>query len=370
MTLALAIVSIALAALCLFLLASRRQMVRRVSFLFDAIDNGDYNFSFPTEGKHGSHRRLNQMLNRLRLVMQHARDEQMERERYFEVIIESVDAGVLLADEERGIVMQHNAACARLFGREVITHLDQIRPQLGQYALRRSPVTLRGRQLTLMVLSDIHGELARQEAESWEKLIRVLTHEVMNTLTPIISLSDSLGQKAEGPQREGLQIIHQTSQELTQFVEAYRKAALIPTPQPTAFYVEPFLQRMAKLCKREVRVEVKPADLMVYADEGLLSRVVSNLLKNAAEAIAADGQIFIYSRMDSQERVVIDVANNGPLIAPDVAQHIFVPFFTTKSTGNGIGLSISRQIMGKMGGTIALVQDAQKGIVTFRLVFC
>lgn len=344
-------------------------MVRSVAFLFDAIDNGDYNFSFPTEGKRGSRRRLNHMLNRLRLVMQHARDEQMERERYFEVIIESVDAGVLLADEERGIVMQHNAACARLFGRDTITHLDQIRPQLSQYALRRSPVTLKGRQLSLMVVSDIHGELARQEAESWEKLIRVLTHEVMNTLTPIISLSDTLSQKAEGRQREGLQIIHQTSRELTEFVVAYRKAALIPAPQPTAFNVEPFLQRMASLCKHEVSVEVKPTDLMVYADEGLLSRVVSNLLKNAAEAVAADGHIIIYSYTDLQERVIIDVVNNGPQIPADVAQHIFVPFFTTKPSGNGIGLSISRQIMGKMNGTIALMQDANKGTVTFRLTF-
>lgn len=369
MTLPLSILCLVLAAACAALWASRGGMVRRVGFLFDAIDNGDYAFSFATKGKHGADARLNRLLNRLKLVMQHARDEQMERERYYEHILASVDAGVLVADEERGLVMQHNAACARLFGRDTITHLDQIRPQMGQYALRRSPVTLRGRQLTLMVLSDIHGELARQEAESWEKLIRVLTHEVMNTLTPIIALSDTLCREAGGRQREGLQVIHKASRELTQFVEACRKAALVPAPKPTAFYVKPFLERMAALCKHGVEVEVSPDDLLVYADEGLLSRVVTNLLKNAAEAVAADGHIIIYAHTDSEERVVMDVANDGPRIPDDVAAHIFVPFFTTKAAGNGIGLSISRQIMGKMGGTIALVPYRETSLTTFRLTF-
>lgn len=359
------ILLIALAVLCVVLWKRQRRNEKKVEFLFDSIDSGDYAFFF-TE-KEGREQSINASLNRVREVMQHAREEQIQKEKYYEQILASIDTGVLVVDEQRGLVLQHNRAASKLLGRDVITHIQQISRQLSDFSVRESYATLKGRKVKILAFSDIHGELARQETESWVKLIRVLTHEVMNTLTPIISLSDALQEDANDTQQEGLKVIHQTSQELIHFVEAYRKATLIPQPQPTAFYLQPFLDRMAHLVDEEVTVVVKPQDLMVYADEGLISRVVSNLLKNAVQAGATSIEVHAY--LDREERVLIDISNNGAPIPDDVASHIFVPFFTTKKDGSGIGLSISQQIMGLSNGTISLVHDTPHNQTTFRLTF-
>jgi signal transduction histidine kinase len=197
----------------------------------------------------------------------------------------------------------------------------------------------------------------------------------MNTVTPIISLSDTLLKNSRGEQRDGLNVINRTGKELITFVENYRKFTHVPTPRPALFYVKPFLVRMAGLAgpllppESRLELSVEPQDLLVYADEGLIARVVTNLLKNAAEAISPQGYISIRSYSDEHEAVVIDISNNGPLIPDDVASHIFIPFFSTKSNGSGIGLSISRQIMRLSNGSITLVSDREAGLTTFRLTF-
>ena len=197
--------------------------------------------------------------------------------------------------------------------------------------------------MRIIGFSDIKGELANQEIDSWVKLIRVLTHEIMNTVTPIISLSDTLLQNSQGEQRQGLQVISSTGKELMRFVENYRKFTHVPTHTPTLFYVRPFLERMVNLIspmlKSSVNVsyEVEPDDLLVYADESLVSRVVNNLLKNASEAIKEEGKITLHAYTNEQESVIIDITDNGAIIPDDVASHIFVPFFTTKPQGSGIG---------------------------------
>ena len=172
-----------------------------------------------------------------------------------------------------------------------------------------------------------------------------------------------------------MEVINRTSKELVRFVENYRKFTHVPTPQPTLFYVEPFLKRMAELAKPllkagcTVEVSVEPNDLILYADEGLISRVVSNLIKNAAEAIGEDRHVWLKASTDDGNTVNIDVVDDGPLIPNDVAAHIFIPFFTTKKDGSGIGLSISRQIMRASNGFISLITDRECGLTTFRLTF-
>ena len=364
---------VVLLAIVFLLWRRNRRMVSKVAFLFNAIDNGDYAFRYSEDRKGDAI--INQSLNRIKEILQHARDEQIEKEKYFELILDSVDTGVLVVDEERGLVLRCNQAAHKLLNREAITHFNQVSDALKKFSVRETHTILQQRRVRIIAFSDIDGELANQEIDSWVRLIRVLTHEIMNTLTPVISLSEALLPRTEGEQHEGLEVIHRTSKDLIRFVENYRQFTHVPTPQPSPFDVKPFLQRMNSQAKPLLRkdvtitISVEPDDLMVYADEGLIARVVSNLLKNAAEATSEGQHISLHAFSDTDESVIIDVSDDGEPIPPDIASHIFIPFFTTKDEGSGIGLSISRQIMRVSNGSIALLPDRHDGQTTFRLRF-
>lgn len=363
-------------ALYVRLLLHYRRNTRKVALMFDAIDNNDLSFAFNTSGVPTDDALLNRSLNRIKLVLAHARDEAVEREKYYEQIMDAAGTGLLVTDAA-GHILQHNHAATVLLQRQVLTHLDQVRSRLddGTLSLRETYTTLRGERVRIIAVSDINSELANREVDSWIKLIRVLTHEIMNTITPITSLSQTLLCKATGEQREGLETISRTGSELMAFVDNYRRFTHVPQPQPQLFYVKPFAERMARLAPCEVEVNVCPADLLVYADEGLMARVMSNLLKNAAEAVcAADEEhgsqgrkVWIDAYTGSDDSVVMDVCDNAGIIDADTAQHVFVPFFTTKPGGNGIGLPLARQIMRVSGGTLSLVQDAKRDTVVFRM---
>lgn len=350
-----------------------RRNIDKVSFMFNALDNGDYTFRFSEDHPSSSEQLLNASLNRVKEILQHARDEQIEREKYFELILDYVDTGILVVDEERGLVLRSNRAAHDLLQQQTITHINQIKDKMPGFSTRETHTVLQGRRVRIIGFSDIKGELANQEIDSWVKLIRVLTHEIMNSLTPIISLSDTLLKNAQGEQQTGLQVISQTSKDLIRFIENYRKFTHVPTPTPQLFYVAPFLERMVSLIQPQrqdgitITTDIDPQDLLVYTDESLLSRVVSNILKNAVEAVEHNGMIMLHAYTNAQEAVTIDITNNGPLIPDDVASHIFIPFFTTKAQGSGIGLSISRQIMRACNGSIELISDKEKRMTTFRL---
>ena len=360
---------------------SYRRNIRKVAFMFDAIDASDFTFSFSTQGVSGSDAMLNKSLNRIKQILVNARDEAVEREKYYEQIMDAAGTGLLVVDEA-GHILQHNVAATRLLHRSVLTHMEQVGQQFvdGSLSVRETYTTLRNKRVRIVAFSDINSELANREVDSWIKLIRVLTHEIMNTIT---SLSQSLLQQARGEQREGLEVINKTGTELMAFVENYRRFTHVPQPQPRLFYAKPFLERMATLADADGRVgvSVKPADLLVYADEGLMGRVVTNLLKNAKEAVACaqdeegsgdsssqrDSKVWIEAYTGDDDSVVIDICDDAALIAPDVAQQVFVPFFTTKQGGSGIGLPLSRQIMRVSGGTLELVQDAKARKTVFRM---
>lgn len=366
---------VVLAAVCVWQWRRYRKTVKKVVFLFDALDNGDYTFRFPENGKYDDDKLMNASLNRVKEILRHARDEQIEREKYFELIIDSVDTGILVLDDGRGVVLRCNKAAMKLLQTEVVTHVNQIKDRLESLSVRDAYTTLKGRRVRIVAISDIKGELANQEIDSWVKLIRVLTHEIMNTITPIVSLSEVMLTQAEGGRKAELEVINRTSKELVRFVENYRKFTHVPTPVPQLFYVKPFLERMARLAEQRMKpgctvgVDVSPEDLLVYADEGLIGRVVSNLLKNAVEAVGGDGSVSMRAYTGDDDKVVVDVTDDGEPIPDDVAAHVFVPFFTTKKDGSGVGLSISRQIMRVSNGTIQLVQDRCNKLTTFRLTF-
>lgn len=374
-----------------------RRNIKKVIFLFDAIDNVDFSFNFPMQGVSKNDRILHQSLNRIKAFLQHTREEQMEREKYYEKILNMVDAGIMVVDSHDN-VLQHNQAALRLLDTDVLTHLNQVKTKLKDEHLSKheTATMIKDKPVRIIAISDVSHELSNQEIDSWIKLIRVLTHEIMNTITPVTSLSETLlkeleedmhweGRFATCPNspkekdlRIGLETIHKTGTELLSFVNNYRRFTHVPQPQPSLFYVEPFLNRMAMLCNHEVSIEVSPKALIVYADESLIAHVVTNLLKNAVEAIkekestevSEDKHAFIRIKAyaNEQEAIVIDVTNNAGIIPDDIAAHIFIPFFTTKKEGSGIGLSLSRQIMRVSGGTLSLHQNKEENTTTFRIV--
>ena len=382
-----------------------RRNIKKVTFLFDAIDNGDFSFNFPTEKGFKEDKILHKSLNRIKLFLQHTREEQMEREKYYEQILNAVDTGILVVDSHDNI-LQHNQAAFRLLNTDVLTHMNQVKEKLKDEHLAKheTQAMLKDKHVRIIALSDVSHELSNQEVDSWIKLIRVLTHEIMNTITPVTSLSETLLTRVTEDKdlKQGLETIHKTGTELLAFVNNYRRFTHVPQPQPALFYIEPFLERMALLCNHEVEISVTPKDLLAYADESLLSHVVTNLLKNAVEAFngqeklsternkqdgneqgrnkqecrSADLQsaaskktlIRLQAYANAQESIIIDVSNNAGLIPEDVASHIFIPFFTTKPEGSGIGLSLSRQIMRVSGGSLSLHQDKAQGITTFRII--
>ena len=382
-----------------------RRNIKKVTFLFDAIDNGDFSFNFPTEKRFKEDKILHQSLNRIKLFLQHTREEQMEREKYYEQILNAVDTGILVVDSHDNI-LQHNQAALQLLDTDVLTHMNQVKGKLKDEHLAKheTQAMLKDKHVRIIALSDVSHELSNQEVDSWIKLIRVLTHEIMNTITPVTSLSETLLTRVTEDKylKQGLETIHKTGTELLAFVNNYRRFTHVPQPQPALFYVEPFLERMALLCNHEVEISVSPKDLLVYADESLLSHVVTNLLKNAVEAFKEKGKlsaernkqdgneqgrnkqecrsadlqsaaskkafIRLQAYANAQESIITDVSNNAGLIPEDVASHIFIPFFTTKPEGSGIGLSLSRQIMRVSGGSLSLHQDKAQGITTFRII--
>ena len=387
----------------------QRRHARQVLFLLDAIDNDDHSIHFPEDTRDTDTRLVNQALNRIARILYNVKNETAQQEKYYELILECVNTGIVVLDDN-GAVYQKNNEALRLLGLNVFTHVNQLRrvaPLLAtrlsacrrgdtlqipfhnergslNLLVRVSDITIRQRHLRILTLNDINNELDEKEIDSWIRLTRVLTHEIMNSVTPITSLSDTLLQlTADGaPQEEignGLRTISQTGKGLLAFVESYRKFTHIPTPAPSLFYLRGFLQRMTELARHQYpqarvafRIDVRPDDLILHADEGLVGQVLTNLLKNAIQAIGSEpgrkseGHICLHARCDETEAVIVDVSNDGPAIPPDVAEHIFIPFFTTKEGGSGIGLSISRQIMRLSGGSISLLPGLP---TTFRLRF-
>lgn len=384
-----------------------RRNAQKVAFMFDAIDNNDYAFKYATRGRSSNDKLVNDSLNRIIRILFQAKAEAAQKERYYELIMNQVSTGIIVEDD-KGYIFQTNNEALRLLGLTVFTHVRQLgrvdeklerlisgvrageKHQVSftnergtaHLSVRVSEMTLQEKHVRIIAINDINSELDDKEIESWIRLTRVLTHEIMNSVTPITSLSDtllSLHRDIDEEIRGGLEAISSTGKGLIAFVESYRKFTHIPTPRPSLFYVNKFAERLTRLAHHHndypnirVHTDVRPEDLIVYADENLITQVVLNLLKNAMQAIGheqADGLILLKAYCDPNEAVVLEVTNNGPIIPPEEAEHIFIPFFTTKEGGSGIGLSISRQIMRLSGGSITLRSNPAQRQTTFVLTF-
>ncbi len=391
---------------------------RKTAFMFNALENNDFTFRFREDYKNNSDRMLNASLNRIKEILGKAKIDAIEREKYYELIMNCVDTAIIVLDE-RGMVYQTNNHALHLLGLSTFTHVDQLRvidrelvdafhnAQPGSrfqqsFTNERGTVTLAisvssfiagDRKLRIIAANDINSSLDEKEVESWSRLIRVLTHEIMNSITPITSLSETLISINEGGNEEisqGLEVIRTTARSLISFVDTYRRLARIPMPSKHPFYIKPFLERQLQLGIRALNgsvnqlvrtsVTIDNPELLLYGDEDLLGQVVSNLIKNALQAIelslagnrpAVEDYVpflSLHAYTNEAQEILIEVSDNAGGIPYEVVENMFVPFFTTKENGSGIGLSLSRQIMRLHNATLKLTSNTTAR-TTFTLCF-
>ena len=373
--------------------------IRRVTFMFNAIDNDDFTFRFHEDPSKVDNGMLNAALNRIKEILVRAKVRAEERERYYQLIMEYARTG-LITINDAGSVYQANGEALRIFGLPRITHIQQlelpapeayrvltkIRPgekhhvscvtETGEMSLSLgcSEIVLEKRRLRVVVISDINSELSEMQIESWSKLTRILTHEIMNSIAPVISLSETVAERAtiNGMNEkdyaimvQAMQTIHRRSKGLLDFVENYRKLTRLPLPTLRNFSVSALFDDIRLLFPEKSDIlffHVKPEDLNLYADRIMVEQVLINLLKNAIEACeeSLSPQIIVEA-VQKNGMVIISVIDNGRGIVPEAIDKIFVPFFTTKSKGSGIGLSLCRQIMNRHRGSISLDSQVEKG---------
>lgn len=370
----------------------RRKIIGKIDFMSDALDSGESAFRYSED--HWSDRRLNRSLNRLRSIFEAEKSDIRERERYFGIMLDHVQSGVIVIDGDK--IDYSNVIARGFLGMSDISSLRQIErisPELAnafrsasetesraslvsergtvQFSISACTARLHGKDVSIVTFNDITREMENNESESWTRLIRVLTHEIMNTVTPIASLSSAVSQNLDAYDtedvRSALGTISSSSEGLISFVQSYRSLTHIAAPIRKAFYLRDLVNDSVTIAQAnwpsaKVSYHELSEDIILYADYGQISQVMNNLIKNAVQAGASD--IDITASIDKRERTVINVANNGEPISETGREQIFVPFYTTKgASGTGVGLSLCRQIIRLNGGTINLTSSTLEATV-------
>ena len=396
-TVALIVAAAVLVTTLLCYLVQTRQIKRKINYMLDALEDGESNFRFG-RGKMLD-RGINRTLNRLKALFDKETREIREAEAWYAQMLDQVQTGILVFEEKNGRVVYSNRKARELLGLSSLTSMRQlsvIDRGLGEaflaaaedgeskasfynesfkknISISSSSAHIRGKDVKINAFNDISSAIEQTESESWHRLIRVLTHEIMNTVTPIASLSEAL-QQVEGDElNNGLRTIAASSRNLIKFVESYRNLTRVATPVKKAFYVRDLAASVLELTESQLRsagataaFEEKKDDILLYADESQISQILVNLIRNAVQAGAK--HIRLSADLSADDSVVINVGNDGAAISPESQEQIFVPFFTTKSDGTGIGLSLSRQIMRMHGGNMRLLRSDSRETV-FSLIF-
>ena len=372
--------------------ATRRKIIGKIDFMSDALDSGETAFRY-SESR-WRNRRLNKSLNRLRSIFEAEKADIRERERYFGTMLDHVQSGVIVIDGEK--IDYSNTVAKGFLGMAEISSLRQIArisPDLAnafreasemesrasfisergtvQFSISACTAKLHGKEVSIVTFNDITREMENNESESWTRLIRVLTHEIMNTVTPVASLSSALSQNLDSYSaediRSALGTIASSSEGLISFVQSYRSLTHISAPVRKAFYLKDLVNDSVNIAKANwpsvnVLYRELSSDVILYADYGQMSQVLNNLIKNAVQAGA--GNVSITASIDKREQTVIDIANDGESISASGQEQLFVPFYTTKgSSGTGVGLSLCRQIVRLNGGTIKLSSSTPEATV-------
>lgn len=366
------------------------QMMRRLT---DSLRYNDMTQAFRPPYKN---KLMTEMAVELSETLQAFRARLLEEEikhQYYESLLNKVDTAVLVTDMSGRIEWLNRAATAQL-GQDPQLPAELLSLPSGEtqvIRIHRNGTTLemavattlfvaRGMERRLISLKNIHSVLERNEMEAWQKLIRVLTHEIMNSITPIISLSETLsergipsqlGEKEYSVMLQAMQTIHRRSKGLLEFVENYRRLTRIPAPIRTQISIAELFTDLKKLFpEEEFQFEVPSPELKLNVDRTQIEQILINLLKNAREACSrkSDKKIQVKARKLSAGNTTLTISDNGEGILPDVLDKIFVPFFTTKTSGSGIGLSLCKQIMTLHEGSINVKSEVGKGssfILTF-----
>lgn len=375
-----------------------KKMRAKVAYMLDALEDKELNFRFDERRLRG--RKFNRTLNRLRNIFDKERHEIIEQEKYFGLMLDHVKTGIAVVEKDGRVAYCNNTAL-NLLGIATFGHIRQLRSvsdslyesfqtiadgneERASYynesgkmtiSLTASEATIGKDTVRIIAFNDISSEIAENEQQSWSKLIRVLTHEIMNTITPIASLSDTLlgFDDISGEIKNGLSTISESSKGLIKFVDSYRNLTRVAPPVKKAFYFRELAERVISLTREQAVIsgtvctyEELSEDIILYADEGQITQILINLVKNAVQAEAKN--IGITAEINPSEHIIINVTNDGHPISKESQDEIFVPFFTTKQEGTGIGLSLSRQIMRLHNGTLSLTRSDASSTV-FTLIF-
>lgn len=383
------------------------QTNRKLTRFLESIKYSDFISGFASDNKLGkSFRELNTSFNEVLEAFRKARSEKEENWQYLNTVVQQVRTGILSFDSD-GTIQLMNANAKRFIGITNLKNINELKAkdaklylaltevETGKSTLHKAgneffltiqatELRIRGNTIKLVTLQNIQTELQKQELEAWQNLTRVLRHEIMNSITPISSLTSTLRDildtelikkeehyelKNEGADdlREGLSTIESRSKGLIKFIDAYREYTSLPTPTIKTVRLKDLLEKVALLMKPELRKTTidfictcESEYLTIQIDEEMIEQVLINLLKNAIEALGdqINGKIELLGKY-SDSGVIIEVSDNGPGIIKEAVNRIFVPFFTTKKTGSGIGLALSRQIMQLHNGFLTVLSEPE-----------
>lgn len=416
-------ISMAIAAVILGLLVAElwryvSRTNRDVARFLDAARYADYSQRFDFRADGSGFQVLGETFTDILARMRERSSDQESDLRRATALIEHIPVPLMTLHSDESITLQNNAA-RRLFGAEHVTHLKDLRrfgfsfaesvatsvPGVRQLVtfsvegieykltLATTELIVSGKNERLVSLQDIQSELDATQAEAWEDLVRVLTHEIMNSITPVTSLArtatdvvaDMVNKVREGDPveedlgdlQDAIETVARRSDSLMQFVDGYRQITRLAPPEKKRLRLADLFETVVRLAKAECprvdvqfSIEVSPSELDVYADRDLLEPVLINLLRNAWQATAsvASPEVAIKGRLNRRHNVVLEVADNGDGVPAGIANKIFVPFFTTKDGGSGVGLALARQVMIAHGGFVR-VNSNDAGGATFSLTF-
>jgi two-component system nitrogen regulation sensor histidine kinase NtrY len=378
-----------------------------------SIKYDDISQTFTSEGLGSSFSELNEAFNQVMRKLQEARSDMEVHTRYLNTIIQHVGIGLLVYKPDGTVILINNAAkkLLKVSGLADINSLKQTFPEFvntllmlkqggkklvklnsegetGYLSIFARTFLLREEKHILISIQNIQAELEEKEMEAWQNLIKVLTHEIMNSITPISSMTATLlDMLGSGETNDGiagnqwdredieemagaLKTIHQRSQGLMNFVNSYRNMTLIPKPKFKLLSVSEFFKRIENLMKHKFadsgisfQWSVEPETLEFTADPDLMEQVMINLFLNAIHAVAGrkNPRISLAASLNSEGKATITVEDNGVGIVEEALEKIFIPFFTTKKQGSGIGLSLSRQILRLHNATISAKSVPDEG---------
>ena len=381
------------------LVAMYSQATRRVARMVESIRYHDFSLSFSAKGQGAMEKQLVEDINEVIAQFRAKQSEKEEKRQYFEALLDTVDTSVLVADKKGAVMWMNRAGVQDLCG-HTIHQLDELKVlnpdfpillealQPGEVKVIRiykeevmqdmavtvTEYSTMTTNLRLINLKNIRSILEENEMEAWQKLVRVLTHEIMNSITPIISLSDTLCERAiqqgmdeESLMLQGMKTIHRRSKGLMNFVENYRKLSRLSSPVLAPVRIGELLGDINKLfSSSKVRYiyKVEDANRKLMMDRSQMEQVLINLLKNASEACeeSSNPEVVVETTYQEEKHIFqLSVTDNGCGILPEVVDRIFIPFFTTKPTGSGIGLSLCKQIVTMHGGSIRVTSEIGKG---------